>query len=516
MSIRGPQALASLEEAMRDIRREEDELSKRVSRAAERASKIREHEAELFRQLARLRLDPVVQAELDGRISAAEARARETLKAHAKDVSKAEKSIRALDASRAELTEKRAAAIAVLEEQQSQLRSLSAAQSSKLAADPVYAAKRAETEELDRIAEQSLRKTEQAEADREEKGRPYREDPLFMYLWEAGYGTSAYKASNLIRYFDGMVANLVDFSKARPNYAMLNEIPLRLREHAERQEANVSAAEAELAALEMAAVDAAGGKPLRQAIAVEQQSVETLDAEIARLEDERDAAAEALQTLAEGKDPAFEGAAAELAAALGREDIRTLLAEARQTRTGQDDTLVAQIDEARARLREEEEESREQRERLKTLAARRRELEDIQWEFKKQRFDDPGSSFKEDRLVGDLLNDFLRGGISAASYWDQWRKSQNWAPGSEWGAGYKSTRSSQRKSSPWPPSDGGFQWPDSSFGSTGGGKGRSKGGLRGGFGGGWSGGSSGGGFSRPRTGGSGSRKHGGFKTGGGF
>ena len=518
MSIRGPQALASLEEAMRDIRREEDELSKRVSRAAERASKIREHEAELFRQLARLRLEPAVQSELDGRISAAEARARDTLKAHSKDVSKAEKAISALDASRAELTDKRASAIALLEEQQAQLKALTAAQSSKLAADPVYAAKRAETEELDRIAEQSLRKTEQAETDREEKGRPYREDRLFMYLWDAGYGTSTYKASNLIRYFDGMVANLVGFAKARPNYAMLNEIPLRLREHAERQEANVSAAEAELAALEEAAVDAAGGKPLRQAIALGQQSIETLDAEIARLEDERDAAAEALQILAEGKDPAFEGAAAELAAALSREDIQTLLAEARQTRTGQDDTLVAQIDEARARLREEEEESREQRERLKTLAARRRELEDIQWEFKKQRFDDPGSSFKEDRLVGDLLNDFLRGGISAASYWDQWRKSQNWAPGSEWGAGYKSTRSSQRSntSSPWPPSGGGFQWPDSSFGGTGSRKGKTKGGMSGGFGGGWGGGSSGGGFSRPRTGASGSRKQGGFKTGGGF
>ena len=36
MSIRGPQALASLEEAMGDIRREEDELSKRLARSAER------------------------------------------------------------------------------------------------------------------------------------------------------------------------------------------------------------------------------------------------------------------------------------------------------------------------------------------------------------------------------------------------------------------------------------------------------------------------------------------------
>jgi hypothetical protein len=115
--------------------------------------------------------------------------------------------------------------------------------------------------------------------------------------------------------------------------------------------------------------------------------------------------------------------------------------------------------------------------------------------------------------VGDLLNDFLRGGISAASYWDQWRKSQNWAQGSEWGAGYKPTRNSGA-GNPWPPSGGsGFQWPEGSFGGPGSTKSKPRGGFGGGFGG---GGSSGGGFSRPRTGSSGTRKHGGFKTGGGF
>lgn len=520
MSIRGPQALASLEEAMRDIRREEDEISRRIARAAERISKIRESEAELFRELARLRLDPSMQAQLDGRISGAEAKARDMLKTHAQSVTDAEAAMKTVDGNRAGLIEQRNAALSRLDEQQAALKALTASQAASLAANPVFRAKREETEELDRVAEQSRRKTEQSEADREAKGKPYRDDPLFTYLWDAGYGTSGYKANTLVRYFDGMVARLIGFQKARPNYAMLNEIPLRLREHADQQEANVTAAEAELAALEAAAVDAAGGKPIRAAIATAQAEIARLDADILAAEDQRDAAATTLQSLAEGRDPAFETATSELAAALGREDIKTLLAEARLTRTGQDDTIVAQIDEARTRLREEEAEGREHRERLKTLAARRRELEDIQWEFKKQRFDDPRSSFGEDRLVGDLLNDFLRGGISAASYWDQWRRSQNWAPGQEWGAGYKSTRR-QDDNTPWPPGGGGgFQWPDSSIGgSNSGGGGSRRPRMPGGFGGGW-----GGGFSRPRGGGGGGGgnttgggdRSGGFKTGGGF
>jgi hypothetical protein len=339
-----------------------------------------------------------------------------------------------------------------------------------------------------------------------------------MYLWEAGYGTSAYRANNLVRYLDGLVAGLIAFQKARPNYAMLTDIPLRLREHAERQEANAQAAEAELATLANQAADAAGGKPLREAKTKAEADVQAIDAAIVEAEDKRNDAGETLQALTDGRDPTLASAAAALAAALGQEDIQTLLAEARRTRTGQDDTIVAQIDESRTRMREEEEESRDLRERSKTLAARRRELEDLQWEFKKQRFDDPRSTFKEDKLVGDLLNDFLRGGISAASYWDQWRKSQNWAPGNEWGAGNSSSRRSNN-SSPWgDQGGGGFNWPDNSFGGSSS-SGRKSKPSSGGFGGGWGGGSgssSGGGFSRPRTGSSGTRKHSGFKTGGGF
>jgi len=517
MSIRGPEALASLDEAMRDIRREEEEITRRLARSAEKLGKIKENEAELFRQLAQLRLDPAVQGELDGAISAAETKARTMLKAHARDLGKAEASIAEIDATLVRLTAERAQALKTFEGHQAELKALAARLGDSISRDPAFAAKRSEAAELADIAAQSMRKTEQAEADREEKGKPYRDDPLFMYLWEAGYGTSSYRANSLVRYFDGMVANLVGFHKARPNYAMLNEIPLRLREHAERQIALAGAAESELDALETAAIDQAGGKPIRDAMAEAQATIDALDAQIVAVEDQRDEAARILGELSQGGNPAFEGALADLATALRREDIQTLLAEARRTRTGQDDTIVAQIDDARARAKEEEGETREQNDRLKTLAARRRELEDIQWEFKKQRFDDPRSTFRDDKLVGDVLNDFLRGGISAASYWDQWRRSQNWSAGtSDWGGGVGLPNNGrQRQTSPWPERGGStFNWPDSSFG---GGSGKSKSrGNSGGFGGGWGGSSSGGGFSRPRTGTTGTRKHGGFKTGGGF
>ena len=46
MSLTGPEALRSLDEALRDIRREEDEIAKRLARSAELMTKLREQEGE--------------------------------------------------------------------------------------------------------------------------------------------------------------------------------------------------------------------------------------------------------------------------------------------------------------------------------------------------------------------------------------------------------------------------------------------------------------------------------------
>ncbi len=511
MSVSGPEALKSLEEALRDIRREEDEIAKRLSRSADLVNKMREQESDLFRQLAAVRLDPATQADLVGRLTQAESKARDMLKQHGDSLSGAEARLEELDASIAALTAERAQVQSTVQKRQTELAEIGKRVEPQLTADPTYVAKRKAAAELHDIATGSMAKTTQAEADREQKGRPYRDDPLFMYLWERGYSTRNYRANNLVVWLDGMVARLVGFADARPNFAMLNEIPLRLREHAERQMANATAAEEEVDALVAAAIDAAGGRPVREALQKAEARIAEIDAGIVTAEDARDETAKAQRELAQGSDVAFTSAVSTLAEALGREDVQVLLEEARATKTGRDDTIVKQIDDVRQRAAEEEGDQRDQKARLKTLASRRRELEDISYEFKKQGFDNPGSSFGEEKLVGDLLNDFLRGGITAAAYWDQWRRSQNGtttAPRNDWN--FDERFGGGGSNSPWGGS-GGFKWPDNSFGGGSGGN-RSSGNwgrLPGGSG-------STGGFSRPRTGSMGTRTGGGFKTGGGF
>ena len=329
MALTGPQALNSLDDAVRDIRREEDEIAKRLARSAERVAKLRETEAELFRELAAARLKDA--SALTGQLSAAEARARAILDQRAADMATSEAELATLDETISKKHEKRQDLLAEIDGAQAELKSLAAQIAKSVAADPDYVAKREEAENLRRIAEESLAKTETAEADREQKGRPYREDPLFMYLWEAGYGTKNYKANNLIRYLDSLVARLVDYHKARPNFAMLNEIPLRLREHADRQVEAADAAEAELDTLEARAIDAAGGKEHRQALSAAQQKIAALDTDIVALEDERDEKAVTYRHMAEGRDPKYEEALRLLAAGLEQQDITSLMTEARRT-----------------------------------------------------------------------------------------------------------------------------------------------------------------------------------------
>lgn len=83
-------------------------------------------------------------------------------------------------------------------------------------------------------------KAAQAERDLEEKRKPYEADPLFMYLWRRKYGTPEYRAKGLARYLDRKVARLIEFDGARRNYAVLIELPVRLREHADRLRSELS------------------------------------------------------------------------------------------------------------------------------------------------------------------------------------------------------------------------------------------------------------------------------------
>src|SRR5690349_18307649 len=108
MSLSGPAAMTAIEEALRDIRREEEEIAHRLGHSTELVTKIRMQEAELFRQLLSTRLEPEPRAALLGEIAKAEADAATALSWHQSDLEVAATEIAKLDGALAKTAEARA------------------------------------------------------------------------------------------------------------------------------------------------------------------------------------------------------------------------------------------------------------------------------------------------------------------------------------------------------------------------------------------------------------------------
>jgi hypothetical protein len=439
MSLGGTDLLRALDEALRDIRREEDDISKRAARGAELLIKHRGQEAELYRQLGTLRPDPAARAAIATLVRDIDEAAEAALSRYDATFAETEAELQQVEANLARGNADRMSLQAEIGRRDAEIRALEAAARPRLGADANYAAKLERGRSLEAIGAQLRTKLMVAEADREQKGRPFRDDPLFMYLWTKGYGTESYRGRGLVATLDRRVAQLIAYDKAREAFVLLSEIPVRLRNLSTQVEADAAAARTEIARLENSALDSEGGKSVREAIETVVVRIETLDREVAALQDRRDATIATRTELALGREVAFSIATDDLDQVLAQDDLRQLLAEARSEAGGAAATIAQQIEDLRQRIKEDGDEMREHGLRLKVLAMRRRDLEDILHELKARGFDNPHARFASDELVGETLNALLRGEISAAQFWDLTRRMQSWTasgyggPGGGWG-----------------------------------------------------------------------------------
>ena len=438
MSLAGPDALRALEEAVRDIRREEDEIAKRSARSAELLIKLRAQEAELYRLLGETRLDAdgrQVQARLIADINN---RVETTISHYDAGFADAEATVHHAEADLARGNAERSALQAEASRRDEELSSHVAMVRPRLGTDAGYASKLAAARDLAAMAEASVGKAARADAARTEKLAAFRSDPLFSYLSDRFYGTPQYASRGVFAALDAWVARLIAYDKSAGIYGAINELPRRLREHAEQLQERARAAAADVASMESIAIDSAGGRTAREAIEALAPRIEALDLEHVVLQDRRDAAILARSELAHGGQ-LHATALGELEELLEQPPLRPLLAEARLDPGEAETSVLGQVDDLIQRLKDETAEAEEYAEQLRILSGRRRDLEDIQYEIRLRGLDNPHVRFADDRLVQERLNEFLRGGLTAAAYWDQWRQSQSWdragygGPGGGWG-----------------------------------------------------------------------------------
>nr|WP_319382796.1 hypothetical protein [uncultured Roseibium sp.] len=415
--LTGRQTLGTIEHSMTDLRREEAELSKRIERSTRAVTDLQERQSEAYRDLARFRLDTDAAGTLNTRLDSAAREARRLLDKRNDDYKVLGEQLRQSETERNQKLKKRQDLDEARDQAENQMDELMDAVDGRLENDTAYLAQREATEQAIATAEAAADKAGTSEQDRENKGKAYDADPLFVYLWERGYGTQDYAYRGLTRSLDHWVAGLIRFNDARANYAMLTGIPDRMARHAERCAEIAEQEEEKLAEFSRNAMTDAAGTDLVGSIESYSEEIDRIDAEIEKLEQQIDTLSGALAEFAGGEDADFQKAEEHLSESLKSDDLNDLWRAAIDTPSPEDEKIVQRIEDFRERVEQVAREIRQDRELQRDIGRRRAELADVIKRFRSKGYGSWESTFSDDKLTTVLLGELVKGAITGADYW---------------------------------------------------------------------------------------------------
>lgn len=490
--ISGRNTLGFIDDSLNSERSSVDAAEQRIAEVSKQLLEQQQAHIQDYRELARLRVDMMAMGNMAASIDVVAKQVAAALEA--RKLVKAELDVRItkLQDERAALEVERESQHEVLEKAAEALDVAEAATQARLDVDSGYLAQEQRVQEAQRIAMHAGDKATHSEQEQDEKGQSYRDDTLFMYLWERHYGTPQYRAWPVTRWLDSRVAHLVGFADARANYARLQEIPLRLREHADQKKQAAEAAFKVLRELDEAARRKDGIIELEAARDMEQGALEAIDTRIEEAGERYKQLLERKDDFAAGEDDGYRKAVDYVTSELRRDDVRELRRDAMATPFPDDDLVVNRLFEREQDVQELETSLNVSKGALRKQHKKLQELESLRSDFRGRRYDQAGYSFSDGALIAAMLSNFINGRLDRDSLWRVLEQQQRYRP----------------------------QRTDPTFGSGGFGRGTVWGGRRGGLGDVLGGGLSRGGFGRGTSlgrgrGGFGSGG-GGFRTGGGF
>ena len=413
--ISGRQALASIDQALNEAHEKIAEVEDQISAVTAELVEQQKAETEDYRELARVRVDRLVDGELNRHLDSAERQvlalfeqrqeAFDTLQARIEDAAQNRTNLEGERAAQADRVDQAAQTVDAAE----------AKTQARLDDDPDYRAQRARAEEAERRAMHADEKATRSEAEQEQKGQSYRDDPLFMYLWNRNYGLPTYKTSGLFRWLDGKVARLISFADARANYTRLNEIPERLRAHATNLK---QGAESEFAAL----------KALEEILRKEQDALDEIDRKIEQGEANYQSLLSEKAAYTTGDDDYTLKAVAYLASEFQRDDLMELRRDALTTPFPDDDLIVGRMLEREHKRHELEAMVASFKDTIQHHQKRLTELESLRVDFKRHRYDRTGSTFEDNSLIAMMLGQFLEGMLDRRMLWKVLQEQQRYRP----------------------------------------------------------------------------------------
>jgi hypothetical protein len=422
----GRETLSDIERTIEDLRTRERGLHAELEAITTNRSKLIEQRLAAYRELAEVRTRHAIS---DGVIDEADrlsARVQNLLVARQNTIEDLKSRLAGADEKHAALVRARDGLSDRIEKLEIKLDELALKARETLASNFEYRRELEAFEHAGTTLTKAADKAERAEKDRVEKGRAYQSDPIFMYLWQRKFGTNAYKQTGIIRWLDRMVADLILYHGARANFAVLVEIPVRLKAHVQAlvvdraaKQMIVDTRETEMIR-ELAEADLPG--QLREARATEAENQQSFEQIAAQLSD----VGEQMNAYAEGQDTAFKKAVEISAEFLGQERTARLMQIARETTIPSDDQIAARIVKLDADVSKATSEIDAKTQGLEKLFDKRDELVRIAANFRRAHYDDGASVFRGNDVGSVLLEELLRGALTGADYWARTRSRQSW------------------------------------------------------------------------------------------
>jgi hypothetical protein len=424
--ITGRDTLQEINDHVLQAQSQIENADREMDKLTSRLGGLRLEEAEQFQKLARFRLGEINAGHMVARLDKAHQVVQAFLEHHKHALAELENRLEQVKQSQRKLEQQRESRINARDQAVEEFERQLEKSKEKLEQDEGY---RIQKEKALRAAEVSHRadeKASQSEADLASKGKPYQEDEIFMYLWQRRYMTPDYRANRIIRSLDDWVARLIDYGETRADYHMLNELPVRLREHADQAAEEAERQKQALLTLEKQAAEKDGLGTLQTALEKAETQLQQINDEIEDYEKQYQALLGQKAGFAAGEDEHTQKAVEILAAELEREDTIELYRQAQATPRPEDDVIVMQLH----KLQKEQQETNKRLSELKANRQQQRkaleELSKLRSEFRRSNYDAGHSSFPSNLGLGILLGEMLRGGRSSGSAWDRIGKAQKW------------------------------------------------------------------------------------------
>jgi len=422
----GISALKNIDNSLQTIRNEVVRLDTQLQQLTNKLAANQRHRVTLLNDIAEVRLVEIERGQLRTNLSAADHQAAEILATRDQAIAKLNASIDQVNQQIADAETKREALLIKVNSTSQRIAEVEASVQAQLKVDKVYLVQFEQAQQAESVSAEAERKVEQARTDMAEKAVPYKDDALFMYLWERGYGTTEYGGGPFSRFMDGWVANLIEYEDSRRNFWNLTEIPKRLTEHAGRVGAAADEQVMALQQLELDALEQAGASQLEVELDSLRVTIDAQDDQIESLEQSLSQELALRATYVAGEDDYMRRCLSRLTQAMDHDDLMVVNRYVRETVSPTDDKLVIELQNLDDRLENVQDDLVDVRNLHDRKLAKLNDLEKVRRNFKNSRYDDVRSGFGNEALIASVLGQFLQGVVSGSDLWRVLQRNQRY------------------------------------------------------------------------------------------